>query len=91
MTLSISGILKFSPGLGHDANRLAEPHHDRLARLVDGEQRAVADDQGHDDEDGEDAAGDPEFHRVPPAGGCGRRFSSLSGRYGTTPGPAPAS
>ena len=71
ITLSINGILKCSPGSRDHADRLTEPDHDRLARLIDREDRRIGDDQGHDDECGNDAADDIESHRAPPALGCG--------------------
>ena len=52
-----------------DANRLAEPHHQHLFGLCDGEDGAVADD---DDDQQNDEGGDTcngGFHRVPPC--CG--------------------
>src|SRR5262249_11695953 len=72
-------------------HRVAEPDHQRLARLIDLEQRAVADDQQDHGDDGDHAAGETEPHRGPPvvapaAGGLGRRVGSLSGRNGPTPG-----
>ena len=55
ITVSMNGALKLQAGLGDDADRLAEPHHQRLLGLAHGEQRAVADhdrdDQQHDQRD----------------------------------------
>ena len=59
--------------LGDHAHRLAQPHHQRLAGLIDREQSAVGDDQRHDDEGGDDAAGEIESHRPPPVCGGGLR------------------
>jgi hypothetical protein len=53
-------------GLGDHAHRLAQPDHQRLPGLVDREQRAIGDDQRHDDEGSDDAAGEIEPHRPPP-------------------------
>ena len=84
MTLSISGILVCSPGSRHHAHRLAQSHHQRLTGLIDGEQRAIGDDQRQDDDGGNNAANEIESHRAAPvcggAGGCGRRESWSSGR-----------
>ena len=83
MTLSIKGIFDVEAGLGDDPHRLPEPDHQGLAGLIDGEQRSVRDDREDDRKDGDDAAGNTEPHRAPPAGGggvCGRRCNSLSGR-----------
>src|SRR6185503_1759695 len=79
--------LEIQPRFGDHTHRLAEPDHQRKSRLVDGEQRGVADDRRDDGEYGEHAACNAEFHRVPPVvpvSGA-RRSSSLSGRIGTTP------
>ena len=84
MTLSISGILVCSPGLRHHAHGLPQAHDQRLTGLVDREQRAIGDDQRHDDDGGDNAANEIESHRAAPvcggAGGCGRRESWSSGR-----------
>ena len=66
ITLSISGTLKLQAGLGDDAHRLAEPDHERLLGLIDGEQRRIAEHDRGENEDEDDAAGDTESHRVPP-------------------------
>ncbi len=47
-------------------DRLAEADHQRLLGLIHGEYRAVGQDQAHQNEDGNDAAGDTELHGVPP-------------------------
>src|ERR1700682_563633 len=76
--------------LGDDAHRLAKADHQRLPGLIHGEEGAVADDDGSQQQDGGSAARETHSHGVPPAGfcaGCGCRVRSLSGRYGTTPGP----
>ena len=75
--------LEVQAGLGHDADRLAEPDHQRLLRLIDGEQRRIAEHQRGENEDEDDAACDTEPHRAPPlcvGAGAGGRRSSLSGR-----------
>ena len=56
-------------GRGNDADRLTETYHQRLARLIDGEQRAVGDDERDDDEGGDQTAEDTQSHRPPPV--CG--------------------
>ena len=77
--------------LRHHAHGLAQAYDQRLAGLVDREQRPIGDDQRHDDDGGDNAANEIESHRAAPvcggAGGCGRRESWSSGRYGTTPAP----
>ena len=50
------------------AHHFTQPHHQRLLGLIDGEQRAVEHDQRGEDEDGDDAADEIEFHRWPPVG-----------------------
>ena len=61
-----------------------QSHHQRLTGLIDGEQRAIGDDQRQDDDGGHNAANEIESHRAAPvcggAGGCGRRESWSSGR-----------
>src|SRR5918911_684991 len=52
----LSREFEVQPRLGHDADRLAQPYHDGLPGLIDGEQRPIADDQGDDGEDGQYAA-----------------------------------
>ena len=87
----MNGIFDIEPGLGDDAHRIAEPHHQRLLGLVHGEEGAVADDDGDQEQNGGNAAGETELHGLPPAAappavgepgagtGCGRA-SSVSGR-----------
>src|SRR5262245_4472387 len=75
--------LGMQSGLGDYPYRLAQPNHQRLPGLIDREQRAIGDDQRHDDEGGDDAAGEIEPHRPPPVCGAGvgaRRMSWSSGR-----------
>ena len=78
--------LEVQARLGDDAHRLAEPDHQRLLRLVDGEQRASSRrSAAMTARTASDAAGDTELHRVPPVVGRRGRSISLSGRIGTTP------
>jgi hypothetical protein len=70
--------LVVQPGLGDHFHRLAQPHHQRLAGLIDRKQGAIGDDQPRDDKGGDDAANETEPHRPPPVCGAvvgGRRVS----------------
>src|SRR5262249_30625244 len=83
-------VFDVQAGIGNDADRIAQLDHDCQFPLVHGEQRAVAHDDQQQDQDGDDAAGKTDPHRVPPVGAgvpAGLCVNSLSGRYGTTPGP----
>ena len=99
MTVSMNGALKFRPGLGDDADRLAEPHQQNLLGLAHREQRAVSDNDDDEQRDQRHDAGNARSHRVLPAPGCGCGccgarlvVNSFSGRTGTTlPCPAPPS
>ena len=77
--------LEVKAWLGHHADRLTEPDHQRLLGLIDGEHRRVAEHHRGGNEDEDDASSDTDPHRVPPLGAAGvccggRRASSLSGR-----------
>ena len=74
--------LEVQAGLGHHADRLAEPDHQRLLRLIDGEQRRIAEHDRGENEDEDDASCDTDSHRAPPLGACAgaAAVSSLSGR-----------
>ena len=70
--------LEVQAGLGDDADRLAEPDHERLLGLIDGEQRRVAEhDRG--DEEGRAATPPaiPSSHRAPPLCVCVRRPATV--------------
>ena len=58
--------LHIETGLGDDADRLSEPHHQRLLGLIDGEECAVADDDGDQQQNGDGAAGEAKSHWPPP-------------------------
>ncbi len=84
--------LEMQARLGDDADGLAEPHHQRLLGLRDGEHRAVADDHDKKQQQQRNNTCDGGPHLVAPVGCCGwpvvagarRGVSSLNGRYGTT-------
>ena len=80
--------LEVQSGLGDDTHRLAKTDNEREARLIDREQRRVADDRRDDREDDEHPARNTELHWLPPVV-AGFLISSLSGSTGTTPLPDP--
>ena len=82
-TVSRKGSLKWEARLGDQLLGLAEAQHQRLLRLVDGEEGASGQDHG-DEEDGRKAGEEAELHGFVPRGAAdGAR--APRGRYGTTP------
>ena len=75
--------LEVQARLGDGADRLAQPHHQHLVGLIDREQAAVSDQQRHQDERGEDAAGEIEPHRLPPA--CGAFGGAFGAGFAVAP------
>ena len=65
-------------GLGDDAHRIAEPDHQRLSGLINGEKGAVADDGRDQEHYGGHAADETEFHGLPPVVASGAGAAALA-------------